>query len=206
MLYLQLDENYPELWRMTEVAALVRNDGLGVIPTDTTYAYVCDMRSKPAVERLYAIKKLNPKRPLSILCSDFSSLAKYTRGVSTSYFRAVRRCMPGPYTFILKASGEVPRLMLRKRREIGIRVPDDEVCQALLEELDGPLLCSSVRTEDDSYWNEPAKIADRHGKRLDFIVDGGIRLADPSTVLDLTDRTPELIREGKGSLEAFGAF
>ena len=206
MVYLQLDEDYPELWKMGEIASLIQQDGLGVIPTDTTYAYVCDMRSKSAVERLYAIKKLNPKRPLSILCPNFSSLAKYTRGLSTSYFRAVRRCMPGPYTFILKASGEVPRLMLRKRREIGIRVPDDEVCQAILDEFDSPLLCSSVRTEDDSYWNEPAKIAERHGKQLDFIVDGGIRLVDPSTVLDLTGRIPEIVREGKGDLDAFGVF
>lgn len=202
-MYLQIDGEYPELWRLDAVARAVREGGLGVIPTDTVYAFVCGIGSKRAIERLYRVKELDQKKPLSILCQDLRAVSEYTRGIPTSAYRAMKRCLPGPYTFILKASSQVPRIMLRKRRTVGVRVPDDDICAALLQALDEPLLCSSVRTKDDSFWNDPAQISDEFGKRLDFVVDGGERLAEPSTVIDLTGRVAEVIREGKGDPTLF---
>ena len=202
-MYLALDPDYPEVWRMGEIARLIADGGVGVIPTDTVYAFVCDVGNRKAIERLYAVKQMDPKKPTSIMCRDMSMVSTYVKPVHSTNFRAMRRSLPGPYTFILRASSQIPRLMLRKRRTIGVRIPDDEVCTALMEELDRPLLCSSVRTVDDSHWNQPVFIAERFGARLDFVVDGGERLVEPSTVVDLTGSEPEIIREGKGDIELF---
>jgi len=201
--YRQLDRDYPEVWELRSIVKLLQGGGLGVIPTDTNYAFVCDVADRNAVERLYRVKGLDAKKPLSILCRDDRMISTYTRGLATSSFRAMRRCLPGPFTFILKASGDIPRTTLRKRKTVGIRVPDDQICAALLEDLERPLLCTSVRTEDDSFWNNPAQISEMYGKRLDFVVDGGERLAEPSTVIDLTGSDPEIIRVGKGDPDLF---
>lgn len=189
---------------MGEIARLLRNGAVGVIPTDTVYAFVCDIHDKTAIERLYQLKKMDHKKPLSMMCRDFADVANWTRGFPSPLYRAMKRCLPGPYTFILRASSTTPRTMLKKkRREIGVRIPDDPICQSLLEEMEMPLLCSSVRTQDDLPWNDPAKIADTYGSRIDFVVDGGERTIDPSTVIDLTSNQPELIRRGKGDTTLF---
>ncbi|HIA03299.1 MAG TPA: threonylcarbamoyl-AMP synthase [Myxococcales bacterium] len=202
-MYLDMDPDYPEVWRMGEIARLVEKGAVGVIPTDTVYAFVCDCTSKKAIERIYGLKNLDPKKPLSMICKDISEVSRWTRGFPHNWFRTMRRCLPGPYTFIVSANQQTPRIMLKKRREIGVRIPDDLICQALLEELDRPLLCSSVRTPEDSFWNDPAKISESFGNRLDFVVDGGERFADPSTVINLTGGDAEIIRRGKGSTDLF---
>lgn len=202
-MYLDMDPHYPEVWRMGEIARLIEQGAVGVIPTDTVYAFVCDSTSKKAVERIYSLKNMDPKKPLSLMCKDISDVSRWTRGFPNHWFRTIRRCLPGPYTFIVSASQQTPRPMLKKRREIGVRIPEDEICMALLEELDRPLLCSSVRTPEDSFWNAPAHISESFGNRLDFVVDGGERYADPSTVIDLTDGDADIIRHGKGSTELF---
>ena len=202
-MYVQIDEDYPDVWRLAPVAAQLARGAVGVIPTDTVYAFVCDIGHRNAIERLYQIKNIHPTKPLSILCHDLSMISEYARAIPNTHFRAIRRCLPGPYTFIVNASTLVPRIMLRKRRTIGIRIPDDPICAALLEDLERPLLCTSVRTPDDSFWNSPAEIEEKYGKRLDFVVDGGKRLAEPSTVVDVTGSYPEVIRDGKGDIELF---
>ena len=202
--YLDLDSDFPEIWRVGEIAAIVRNGGLGVIPTDTVYAFVCDISSKQAIERLYHLKNMDPKQPLAMMCHDLSQISQWTRGFPNHIFRQIRRCLPGPYTFIVKASRETPRILLKKkRREVGVRIPNDPVCQALLEELDRPLLCSSVRTGDNSVWNDPARISETYSSRIDFVIDAGERLAEPSTIIDLTDNVPVLVRHGKGDPDLF---
>jgi tRNA threonylcarbamoyl adenosine modification protein (Sua5/YciO/YrdC/YwlC family) len=202
-MYVQVAPETWDLWRLESVVRSLQDGGLGVIPTDTVYAFVCSVSSKKAIERLYHIKKMDERKPLSIICHDFSMVSKYTHGFPNSWFRVVRRCLPGPYTFILRANNQIPRLMLRKRRTVGVRIPNDPVCLTLLSALDGPLLCSSVRTADDSFWNVPAAISEAYGNRLDFVVDAGERLAEPSSVIDLTDNDPVVIRPGKGDLEPF---
>jgi len=202
-MYLQVEPEPWDMWRLDPVSQLLREGGVGVIPTDTVYAFVCAIHHKRTIERLYQIKKLDLRKPLSILCSDFSMVSQFTRGFPNAWFRIAKRCLPGPYTFILPANNQIPRLMLRKRREIGIRIPDDPVCQKLIADLQSPLLCSSVRTQENSFWNIPAEIEASYGKRLDFVVDAGERLADPSSVISLTDGAPQIIRSGKGDITPF---
>ncbi len=202
-MYLQVEPESWDMWRLAPIVQILRKGGLGVIPTDTVYAFVCAIDNKRTIERLYQIKKLDIRKPLSILCNDFSMVSQFTRGFPNTWFRIVRRCLPGPYTFILPANTQIPRLMLRKRREIGIRIPADPVCQTLINELQSPLLCTSVRTPADSFWNIPAEIEASFGKRLDFVVDAGERFAEPSSVISLCDSTPHIIREGKGDISPF---
>ncbi len=202
-MYLQLDGEYPELWKLADVARRVEQGDVGVIPTDTCYAFVCSVRHKKSIERLYRLKDLDPKKPLSILCTDLRMVSEYTRGMHTSAYRVLKRCLPGPYTFILKAGGELPKIMTRKRKTVGVRIPDDPICEAMFEDVEAPLLCTSVRTPDDAFWTDPAAIADTFGPRLDFVVDGGERLADPSTVVDFTEQDPVVLRAGKGDVAPF---
>ncbi len=202
--YLQLDADYPEVWNLGPISKKLASGGVGVIPTDTVYAFVCDLGNKEAIERLYDIKEIDPKKPLAILCKDLAMVSEYTRGIHNNHFRAMRRCVPGPYTFILHAGTSIPKLMLTgKRKEIGVRIPDDPICSALLEGLTRPLLCSSVMGPEDSYWINPAEIAETYAKRLDFVVDGGERLVEPSTVVDLTGEEPVIVRHGKGDPSLF---
>ena len=202
-MYLQLDHDYPELWKLAAVAQRIKGGALGVVPTDSVYAFVCDPENKGATERLYRLKEMDPKKPLSILCRDIAMVSVYTRGFPNTVFRAARRCLPGPYTFILPVTSGFPRHLLGKRREVGVRVPADPVCQALLEDLDRPLLASSVRTVDDRYWTSPAEIDDEFGSRIDFVVDGGERVGAPSTVIDLTGDDPVVLRHGQGDASLF---
>ncbi len=203
-LYLQLDPDYPEVWHLGAIAKKLAAGAVGVIPTDTVYAFVCDVGNKEAIEKLYRIKQMDQKKPLSILCKDLAAISEYTRGIRNGHYRALKRCLPGAFTFILQAGPPVPKLMLTgKRKEIGVRVPDDVICTALLEDLERPLLCTSVRTAEDSFWNNPAEINEEYGRRLDFIVDGGVRVIEPSTVIDLTEDEPVVIRHGKGDATLF---
>ncbi|KAF3771885.1 Uncharacterized protein EJ110_NYTH59246 [Nymphaea thermarum] len=161
----------------------------------------------------YSAPRLN--KPLSILCHTLHDIDTYTLGFprgnnhgQTSIFRAVKHCLPGPYTFILPASKELPKqctfhgtvakCVLRKT--VGVRMPDDPICQAILEKLDQPLICTSVKSPTEDGWMvDPAVMADMYGEKgLDFIVDGGIRVADPSTIVDMTGSLPTVIRQGKG--------
>lgn len=224
LLYLEVDPFDVDATRLEPIAAIIKNGGIGVIPTDTVYAIVCDLKNRAAVERLYRVKNMDPKKPLSIVCRSFQDIDTYTLGFprgngqgQTNIFRAARQCLPGPYTFILKASKDMPKQCITfggglaaqcaPRKSVGVRMPKDLVCQTLLEQLDEPLLCTSVTQQNVNDWLlDPALIAENYGsgginERVDFIVDAGLRVADPSTVIDMTGDRPILLRQGKGMLE-----
>ncbi|CAI0457631.1 unnamed protein product [Linum tenue] len=180
------------------------------------YAIVCDLKSPSAIERLRRIKHIEPSKPLSILCRSLRDIDMYTTGFPrgdgqghASIFRAVKHCLPGPYTFILTASKELPKRCMRygtptakyaARKDVGVRMPDDAICRAILEKLDAPLISTSVKGLKENEWLlDPVAIADAYGPEgLDFIIDGGVRVADPSTVVDMTRITPVVVRQGKG--------
>eukprot|EP00667_Euglena_gracilis_P018398 EG_transcript_19536 len=188
---------------------ILQQGGLGIIPTDTSYAFVCNVHSRQGVERIFQIKNVtNEKKPLSILCKDISTISKYAAELTNQNYKLLKRCLPGPYTFILPASNEVPRVWLNhkshektwKRKEIGVRMPDDEVCQALLGLLDAPLLCSTVEPDKGL---DPFVIEESYHNQLDFIVAAGVRGSDFgefSSVVDITTETPRLIRKGLGDV------
>ena len=202
----EIDPTEPEPWLIARAADQLRAGKLVVIPTDTVYGLTCGITHQDAIRRVYDLKKMDSKKPLSILVSDMPTIGRYARGVSTPTFRVLKRVLPGPYTFIFEATPEVPKIMLRKRRTIGIRMPDHGVVQALLAELDEPLLTTSIRNPDDDFVNDPLEIDERFGNRLDMVIDGGKLAPTPSTVVDFSVDPPELLRDGKGDLDALEMF
>lgn len=211
-------------WKLKGIADLIKDGAVGVIPTDTVYAIVCDVKNRDAIDRLYRIKNLDPKKPLSILCRNFQDIDTYTLGFprgnshgQTNIFRAARQCLPGPYTFILKASKAMPKQCTTfggsavahcaPRKSVGVRMPLDPICQALLELLDEPLLCSSAtKSSDDRWLLDPSVVgltyrSEDGSEGVDFIVDGGARMPEPSTVVDMTGDRPVLLRSGKGPVD-----
>ncbi|KAL6960418.1 hypothetical protein U1Q18_038184 [Sarracenia purpurea var. burkii] len=216
LLYVQVDPSGEDGWKLDPVIKLLKEGAVGVIPTDTVYAIACDLRSHSAIERLRRIKNIQASKPLSILCRSFRDIDTYTSGFphgngqgDTNKFRAAKHCLPGPYTFILTASKELPKQCTRYGttsskyahwKNIGVRIPDDAVCQEILENMDAPLISTSVKFPKENGWIiDPVVIADVYGREgLDFVVDAGVRVADPSTVVDMTKSFPRIIRQGKG--------
>ncbi|KAI4350507.1 hypothetical protein L6164_004957 [Bauhinia variegata] len=221
LLYIDADPSGSDSWKLEPVVNLLREGAVGVIPTDTLYAIVCHLRSPSAIERLRRIKKIEASKPLSILCHSFRDIDKYTTGFPlgdgqghANLFKVVKHYLPGPYTFILTASKELPKQCIRYgttaakyavRKNVGVRMPDDAICQAILEKMDAPLICTSIKFPNENEWMiDPAMIAETYGPEgLDFVVDGGVRVADPSTVVDVTKLPPRVTRQGKGPILAW---
>ncbi|KAL4333786.1 hypothetical protein GQ457_07G000510 [Hibiscus cannabinus] len=216
LVYVEVDPSGTENWKLEPVIELLNQGAVGVIPTDTVYAIVCHLKSHAAIERLRRIKNIEPSKPLSILCRSLRDIDTYTTGFPrgdgqghANIFRAVKHCLPGPYTFILTASKELPKQCVRygtttakfaARKNVGVRMPDDAICLAILEKMDAPLISTSVKWPKENEWMiDPVVIADIYGPEgLDFVVDGGVRVADPSTVVDMTGASPKIVRLGKG--------
>ena len=195
---LTIDPVQPEEWLVSRVANALRHGGVVVIPTDTVYALACALSNPEAIERLYAVKGITPAKRLSILVPDIAAASRLTRGITNSVFRTMRRVLPGPYTFIFAASAEVPRIMLRKRRTVGIRLPDCPIALAVLAALGEPLLTTSVVGGEDGYLLDPALIDDDLGRQVDLVIGGGLLDNAVSTVVDLSGPAPVVVREGKG--------
>jgi tRNA threonylcarbamoyl adenosine modification protein (Sua5/YciO/YrdC/YwlC family) len=202
----EIDPVEPESWLIARAADVLRKGGVAIIPTDTVYGLACGISHQKAIKRIYELKDMDPKKPLAILVNDMTTVGQYARGVTTPYYRLLKRVLPGPYTFIFEASAEVPKIMLRKRRTIGVRMPDHPITLALLAELDEPLLTTSVRTPDDQWVIEPVEVESTLDHRVDLVVDGGPLVATPSTVVDLSGDAPVLVREGKGDVAELELF
>ncbi|KAK6128275.1 hypothetical protein DH2020_037988 [Rehmannia glutinosa] len=218
LLYVEVDPYGTDSWKLDPIVELLKEGAVGVIPTDTVYAIVCDLRNNSAIERLRRIKDVEPSKASCkiILCRTFKDIDMYTTGFPRgngdglkNIFRAVKHCLPGPYTFILTASKELPKQCVRygttsskyaSIKNVGVRIPDDAVCKAILEKMDAPLISTSVKSPKENEWIlDPVIIADVYGKEgLDFVVAAGTRFADPSTVVDMTGSSPIIIRQGKG--------
>lgn len=176
--------------------------GVIIYPTDTIYGIGCDIFQHKAIERICQIKQVDPaKAQLSFICSDLSDLSKYARQISTPTYRLLKQYLPGPYTFILPASKEVPKILKSKKDTIGLRVPDHPITQAIVAMLGRPLLSASLPGELVEEYTDPDYIFEQFENRVDMIVDGGIGGIIPSTIVDLTGDQPELIRKGLGNFE-----
>ncbi|HEY3294106.1 MAG TPA: L-threonylcarbamoyladenylate synthase [bacterium] len=173
--------------------------------TDTVYGLGCDIHSKQAMERALALKGYSKYHALSFLCADLSDISKYAH-VDTPAYKVMKRALPGPFTFILPASREVPRMLLTKQQTVGIRVPDHPVCRALLKEFGRPILSTSVTSRDGELMTDPEEIENEWRHDLAVVLDSGILLPEHSTVVDLTDSdNPVILREGKGDVALIGA-
>lgn len=196
---LEINRSHPEPRKIQRAVEVLRQGGVIAYPTDTVYGIGCDITQKKAVDRVYAIKRMKPDQPLAFICPDLGDLAKYAL-VDDRTYRLMRRLTPGPYCFILEASREVPRILQMKRKTVGIRVPHDEVCLALVRALGNPIV-SSTANKDGEPLNDPADI-DEAFPGLDLILDAGYGGLTPSTVLDVTGSDIVVVREGAGSVEA----
>jgi len=203
---LEIDPVEPEPWLLARAAQVLRGGGIVVMPTDTVYGLTCGITHHDAIRRIYKLKDMDPKKPLSVLVSDMSMVGRFAKGVSTPAYRLLKRVLPGPYTFVFEASPEVPKIMLRKRRTIGIRMPDNPIALALLEEMGEPLLSSSIRDPEHDFVNNPDEIERSLGSDVEMVIDGGILLPVPSTVVDLSNDEPVLIRDGKGDVDTLELF
>ncbi len=214
MLRLRINPTHPQPRHITRAADILRSGGIALYPTDTTYGLGCDIFSKRSIERIYQLRSISRRHPLSFLCADLSEIARYAV-VENENYRILRQHTPGKYTFILPASREVPKIVQSKRRTVGIRIPESEACLALLRELGHPIISTTALEGDidDEQANttdaeldvgDPEEMISRWGRSVDLILDGETLSGEPSTVIDLTGTEPELVRAGAGDTSWLG--
>jgi len=184
-----------------EIVQVLRKGGLAIIPTDSIYAIVGDLHHRGVMEKICKLLDKKPnKANLSIMCKDLSNLSEYTSPISNPTYKVMNRVLPGPFTFILKANNNVPKIFRQNKKTIGIRVPDNAICQALIVELGNPLVCSSIHSEDEiqEYLTEPEEIFEVWQNKVEYIIDGEAGQNVGTTVLDASEDEIELVREGLG--------
>lgn len=199
---LSINSQNPQMRLIRKATDVLRDGGIIIYPTDTVYGLGCDLSNKRGIEKIYEIKRRNKKRPLSFVCSDLKHISQYALVTDYAY-KTMKRFLPGPYTFILEASRLVPKIILPKRPTTGIRVPENEICLALIRELGQPIISTSVQTHDGEDLGDPAIINEHFGRIVDLIIDGGTIVPEPSSVISLVDDTIEVLRIGKGDVSAF---
>jgi tRNA threonylcarbamoyl adenosine modification protein (Sua5/YciO/YrdC/YwlC family) len=198
--FLTIHPQNPDPRKMARVIACLRNGGLVIYPTDTVYALGCDIHQARAVEQIAKIKGIKPhKNDFSFICYDLSHIADYAR-VSNAAFKAMKKSLPGPYTFILEANNRVPKILNSNKKTVGIRVPDHNITRTMVHELGNPIITTSIKDDDDirEYPNDPEEIFDRFQHQVDIVIDGGYGGLIPSTVIDATDDDFNIIRQGLG--------
>jgi len=203
--YFAVHPTHPQPRLIAQAAAIIRDGGVIAYPTDSCYAIGCQIGDKEAMQRLRTIRKIDDKHHLTLMCRDLSEIATYAQ-VDNVQYRLLKKLTPGSYTFILRASREVPRRLLHLRRKtIGMRVPEHAVAHALLAALGEPLLSATLILPEDSLpLNDGEVIRERLEHALDLVLDAGSCGIDPTTIVDLTSAVPLLLRQGKGSVEPFG--
>lgn len=193
----------PEPRKIRSVVEKLNAGGVVICPTDTVYAFVCSAHQPRAIEEVARLKGVKPqKADLSLVCADLSQLSIYGR-VSTTGFRIMKKALPGPYTFVVPASSEIPKLFKNNKRTVGIRVPDHPIPIAIVKELGHALVVASVHDLDKvlDYTTDPERIDEHLGYQVDLVIDGGMGSLEASTVIDLSADEPAILREGKGSVE-----
>ena len=196
----------PEPRKIIEVVHLLQKGGVIVVPTDTIYAFICDIRQYRAFEKICRLKGVRPdKANFSMMCSDLSNISEYTKPFDRVVYKLMNRALPGPYTFILEAGSEVPSLFRSRKKTIGLRVPDHPIIQAIITELGNPIISTSLHDLDSirEYPTDPFEIAETWESQVEAVVDGGAGSLVPSTVIDCTGNEPALIRAGAGDTEIF---
>jgi tRNA threonylcarbamoyl adenosine modification protein (Sua5/YciO/YrdC/YwlC family) len=199
---LTINPKNPQVRLVRKVVDVLEQGGVIGYPTDTIYGVGCDLFNPEAIQKIHRLKKMEGKKPLSFICSDLKDISLYAF-VSNYAYKIMKRVLPGPYTFILKATKLVPKIAQTKQKTVGIRIPDNRICLALVKELGHPIINTSVNKPDEGLYNDPAEIEDRFGKRLDLVIDGGVIVADHSSIIDLTGDFPKVIRVGKGDVSLF---
>ena len=203
--FIKIYPDNPNPKEIQKVVNVLKKGGLVIYPTDTVYGLGCDITNIKALERIARIKGVKlEKSNFSFICEDLSNLSDYVKQINTSTFKILKRALPGAYTFILPGSKNLPN-PFKKRKTVGIRVPDNSIILSLVEALGNPIVSTSIRDEDDilEYTTDPELILEKWDNLVDVVIDGGYGDNEASTVIDLSENEPQIIREGKGSLEIF---
>lgn len=200
-MYLKIHPDNPQGRHIQRAVEVLNDGGVIIYPTDTVYGIGCSIFDKKAIERIYQIKRQDRLKPFSFVCSDLSHISEYAK-VSNPAYRLMKHLIPGPYTFVLPASRlkQLPKSMISKRKSVGIRVPANTICLAIVRELGHPILSASATDRNGSVMNNPEVIKELYEKEVDLILDGGIVRSELSTVLDMTDDQPVILREGAGDV------
>ena len=193
---ISINPQNPQKRIVTKVCEALEQGKIIAYPTDTFYGIGCDLMNKKGIGLIYKLKNRPLKQPFSIVCDSLKEISLYAQ-VSNYAYKTMKRCLPGPYTFILEATQLVPKIMMTKRRTVGIRVPDNKICLAIVRTLGRPIISTSAGFDD------PGSIEEAYRKNLELVVDGGALFPEPSSVISLIDDVPEVIREGKGDVSLF---
>lgn len=181
---------------------ILKQGGIIIYPTDTAYGMGCDLFNKRAIEKIYDIKQRSRKQPFSFICADLTDISSYAV-VSNYTYKIMKRMLPGPYTFVLGASRLVPKILLPKRKAVGIRVPDNRICLALVSELGHPIISTSVTTQQKEILADPQDMESMFKHCVDLVIDGGILAPEESSIVSFINDVPEVIRAGKGDVSLF---
>ena len=201
LLHIHPKDPQPRL--IKQLVECLRDGGVIIYPTDTIYGLGCDINQQKAIDRICKIKNIDPqKAQLSFICKDLSDLSEYTKSIDTPLYRMLKSYLPGPYTFILPASKQVPKILQSKKSTIGLRVPDNRICHDLLNELNHPILSASLPGEMVEEYTDPEIMFDRFENLVDIVVDGGMGGMVPSTIVDCTTDQWNITRQGLGEWEA----
>lgn len=192
----------PQPRLIANVVDCLKGGGIIAFPTDTFYGIGCDILNKKAIEKVYQLKKRDKDKPFSFICSDLKHISDFAK-VSNYGYRTLKRCLPGPYTFILEGSKLVPKIMLTKRKTAGIRVPANPICMAIIQALGNPIISTSATLIDDEPISDAWQIDDAYYSQIDMVIDGGPVPNLPSSVVSLIDDVPVIIREGAGPVDFF---
>jgi tRNA threonylcarbamoyl adenosine modification protein (Sua5/YciO/YrdC/YwlC family) len=197
-----VDQPYPARKIVRQAVEILKAGGVISYPTDTTYGLGCDIFNKEAIERVYRLKRMTKHKPLSFICADLKDIAKYAQ-VSNYAYQVMRKLLPGPYTFVLLATKTVPKMMLTKRKTVGIRVPKNDICLSIVTELGHPIISTSAQVEDEEILSSSSDIERKFGHGLDLIIDDGTLVSQPSTMIELVSDVPVILREGSGDVSMF---
>jgi tRNA threonylcarbamoyl adenosine modification protein (Sua5/YciO/YrdC/YwlC family) len=201
--FIKIYNENPNAKEIAKVVKVLKAGGLVIYPTDTVYGLGCDIMNSKALEKIAKIKGIKiEKAKLSFICNDLSHLSDYVKQIDSPTFKILKRALPGPYTFILPGSNNLPKIF-KKKKTVGIRIPDNNIIRTLVKELGNPIVSTSIRDDDDilEYTTNPELIFEKWNNLVDVFIDGGYGGNEGSTIVDLTDSYPEVIREGKGSLD-----
>ena len=200
---ISINPDNPQPRHIKQIAEKLRSGAVICYPTDTVYGIGCDIFNQKAIKRIYQIKKRAKHKPFSFMCSSLKNVSDYGH-VSNMAYRIMRMALPGPFTFVLPASKTVPKIMITKQKTVGIRVPDNNICLALIEELGNPILTTSaIPDQDGDPLSEAYEFDELLGNMIDLVIDGGMVFPDPSTIVSFTGDEPEILRQGKGDVSQF---
>jgi tRNA threonylcarbamoyl adenosine modification protein (Sua5/YciO/YrdC/YwlC family) len=202
---IRVSHQSPQSKEINKIVECLKNGGIIIYPTDTVYSIGCDIMNPKAVEKLCKLKNIKPEKAnFSFVCSDLSLISHFVKPISNTVFRVIKKALPGPYTFILEANNNVPKLLKQNKKTVGIRVPDNEICKAIVTNLGNPIITTSLHNPYDEildYFLDPEVIYREYQNKVDMVIDGGHGSLLASTVIDFSGEGIEVIREGAGSLD-----